>query len=175
MRRHSARAAVAVSVAIAGMLVAGLSVPASATPTASGQDQAALAAARQSTAAEHNWDAAMAAGWVDPGLPCFDDPAGGMGNHLLAPWTTLTQTPDPAKPNVLVFDPVTGKRVAVEWVVLQSAVSGAPTLFGHTFEGEQLPGDGPWIWELHAYVWNPNPNGMFFDWNPNVNMCPPTP
>jgi hypothetical protein len=171
MTTRSWRTAAAVSIAAVGTLAAGLAMPAASADTF-GLSQAALAAARQSTAAYPTWDAAEAAGWVDPGLPCFDDPTGGMGNHLLAPWTDLTQTPDPAKPNVLVFDPVTGHRVAVEWVVLQSAVSGAPTLFGHTFEGETLPDGVTQIWELHAYVWDPNPNGLFNDWNPRVNMCP---
>jgi hypothetical protein len=29
----------------------------------------------------------------------------------------------------------------------------------------------PAFWELHAWVWRHNPNGLFDDWNPRVS-CP---
>ena len=37
-----------------------------------------------------------------------------------------------------------------------------------------MPGHTPtmgWHWDLHAWVWQPNPSGMFAEWNPKV-QCP---
>lgn len=37
-------------------------------------------------------------------------------------------------------------------------------LFGHNFSPAPFPG----VYELHAWVWKDNPNGMFASFNPNV-------
>ena len=34
-----------------------------------------------------------------------------------------------------------------------------------------VPPPGPAFYLMHAWVWKPNPAGMFADWNPNV-ICP---
>jgi hypothetical protein len=44
----------------------------------------------------------------------------------------------------------------------------APQLLGKTFSYLPLLG----VWKLHAWIWRPNPTGMFKDYNPNANMCP---
>lgn len=165
------------SVAVAGALVAGLLLAMPTASAAAGPSvQAELAGARQYTAAVHTTAAAAAAGWVDTRLPCFDNPGsggdnGGMGVHWIRPGDALTSSPVASRPNILVFDPVTDQLVAVEYVVLQSAVPGAPALYGHRFGTDVLP-DGSAIYELHAYVWRPNPNGMFAEYNPRVHLCP---
>ncbi len=76
------------------------------------------------------------------------------------------------KPEALVYAPMPDGRlqlVAVEYVVPQSAWdakhSKPPVLFGKTFGVDASIG----VYELHAWIWKPNPLGMFFDWNPNVS------
>lgn len=49
----------------------------------------------------------------------------------------------------------------------------APSLFGQEFE--LVPAGNryglPDFYELHAWVWKHNPNGMFHDWNPTVSCA----
>jgi hypothetical protein len=162
--------------AVAAVAAVALALPdAPATPTQRGQ--AELATARQFTAGLRTPERATAAGWFDSGLPCMQNPApgpdhGGMGMHWLrkAPDGAL---PDPRRPEALVFDPVTRKLVAVEYVVAKDAWQGQqpPSLFGHSFTPTTLP-NGVVVYKLHAWIWKPNPNGMFADFNPNVSLCP---
>jgi hypothetical protein len=94
-----------------------------------------------------------------------------MGAHWIRQDGSLADPPDATTPDILVFDPVTGDLGAVEYVVLQSAMPVAPSLFGHGFGAATLP-DGTRVWELHAWIWTPNPNGMFKEYNPDVHLCP---
>ena len=66
--------------------------------------------------------------------------------------------------------------VALEYVVLQSAWTqaghtSAPSLFGHTFMFNPAPNRFglPAFYSLHAWIWRPNPSGMFDPWNPRVS------
>ncbi|MEV6478493.1 hypothetical protein [Streptomyces sp. NPDC051576] len=101
---------------------------------------------------------------------CVADPTeGGMGYHYVNPANIGSL--DPAKPAALVYadgsDFVEGRRlVAVEWVVKDTG-QAAPTLFGQTFQKNQLPG----YFTLHAWIYKPNPSGLFAAWNPEVT-CP---
>jgi hypothetical protein len=130
-----------------------------------------LAAVRRATAVYHNTDAAAAAGYV-PLLACIDMPGvGGMGQHL-ADLAAFDGTVDPLHPEALVYE-VRGdalRLVAVEYIVPQAAWSSAkpPSLFGQSFHRNDALG----IWALHAWIWRPNPAGMFADLNPKVRLCP---
>lgn len=163
-----------------GVLVAAVLLTATAPSAVAGaptaQDE--LAAARHATAALHTQTEATARGWVDTGLPCYDNPvpgpgSGGMGVHWVRDGETLTSAPDAARPTVLVYDPVTLHLVAVEYVVAVDAWTGSepPQLYGRTFTEMALP-DGTPVYKLHAWIWKPNPNGMFADFNPDVHLCP---
>jgi hypothetical protein len=39
------------------------------------------------------------------------------------------------------------------------------TLFGQVFALDQSLG----VYELHAWLWQRNPSGLFFEWNPKVS------
>lgn len=156
--------------------LAGLALP-GASASSDQRGQAELSAARQFTAGLRTPAKATAAGWFDSGLPCFENPGsgdddGGMGLHWLRKGPDGA-VPDPAKPEALVFDPVTKKLVAVEYVVLKDAWVGQqpPSLFGRSFTTTTLP-NGAVVYKLHAWLWKPNPNGMFADYNPRVSLCP---
>ncbi len=99
---------------------------------------------------------------------------GAMGVHFLN--ATIQGPPDPMKPNVLIYEPVgkTLKLVAVEWFTpLTPDLKQRPSLFGHPFMGP-MEGHEPLIpraylhYDLHAWLFKPNPLGMFAATNPNV-------
>lgn len=151
---------VAATVAALGLVLAS---PAS----AGGQSE--LAGVRAATAAFHDLDAADDAGYVQF-LPCFDAPAAGMGQHFVNV-SLLDGTVDALHPESLVYEqgPDGYRLVGVEYIVPQAAWSGSspPSLFGEQFH----PVDSLGIWALHAWVWRPNPDGMFQDFNPKVRLC----
>ena len=102
-------------------------------------------------------------------------PKGAMGVHFVN--LTVRGTPDPMKPNVLIYEPV-GKEltlVAVEWLVpLTVDTKKRPSLFGQAFMGP-MEGHEPLIpkeyvhYDLHAWLFKDNPLGIFAPTNPNVN------
>jgi hypothetical protein len=144
-------------------------------PSALAAGQADLAAARQATAAFHDVDQAEAAGYgstLDI-LGCFENPGvGGMGLHYVD-FTLVDGVVDATAPEALVYEMRSNgklKLVGLEYIVPDDLVDPAnpPMLFGQHFHKHSvLP-----LWVLHAWIWAPNPLGMFADWNPRVGMCP---
>jgi len=133
-----------------------------------------LAAVRAVTAPYHDVDRAVAAGYLKF-LPCFDNPGvGGMGQHYVK-GSLITGSVSATQPQALVYE-VDGDElelVAVEYIILYSQVSRSatpPRLFGQNF----LHNDALQLWALHAWIWRPNPLGMFAPYNPEVDLCPGT-
>lgn len=102
---------------------------------------------------------------------------GAMGIHMVN-GSLLDGTINANHPEALVYEPQadgTLKLVAVEYVVFQSAWTGAqpPTLFGQQFgltpEGNRF--GLPSFYALHAWLFKSNPSGVFNPWNPHVH-CP---
>jgi hypothetical protein len=151
-----------------------------------------LAQVRRATARFHDLDAALAAGyelgWVNGGgmwiingcVANVPNPAAGaMGYHYFNKDLMADLTVDPQRPEVLVYAPgADGERrlAAVEWVVRgpKSAPPGlsetdpAPELFGMSMH---ILNPMVGFYLMHAWIWQPNPAGMFMDWNPDVT-CP---
>jgi hypothetical protein len=138
-------------------------------PAQAGQPD--LQRARQATAAYHDQGKALDAGY-QAFLSCFDDATfGGMGQHYVN-FDLMDGTVDAAAPEALVYEvtPSGEKLVAVEYLVPFDAMTAngpAPTLFGTEFTPSSLG-----VWELHAWIWEPNDAGMHADYNPSVAMCP---
>ncbi len=161
---------------------------------------AEMAAVRAATAKYHDVATAIAAGYANPATGVCDQIAiGTMGVHSSNPALLGNQVLDPENPEVLLYLPTNGgfRLVAVEYVqivLLRNRTTGmvapwgaparwsdadyevvtpTPQLFEHVFEGP-MPGHVPgmpWHWDLHAWVWANNPNGMFAQWNPSIS-CP---
>jgi hypothetical protein len=152
------------------VLAAGL-VAAPSVQASNGTDESALAAVRHATAPLHNVNQAVAAGY-NPLLSCFDLPGvGGMGQHYVNT-SLLDATVVPYQPEALVYE-VDGDRlqlVAVEYIIpWQAWVSTTPPhLYGRSFTSVT----SLHLWALHAWIWRPNPLGMFANYNPNVKLCP---
>jgi hypothetical protein len=102
-------------------------------------------------------------------------PKGAMGIHFVNV-PSIGKPLDPMKPNVLIYEPVGNKLelVAVEWLTpLTPDIKERPTIFGQEFQGP-MEGHEPLIpqgfvhYDLHAWLFKDNPNGMFSPTNPNV-------
>jgi hypothetical protein len=85
-------------------------------------------------------------------------------------------TVEAAQPEALVYEPRnngTLKLVALEYLVFEEAWEGdePPALFGQEFD--YVPAGNryglPAFYALHAWIWKPNPSGLLYAWNPNVD------
>ncbi len=110
-------------------------------------------------------------------------PPGAMGVHFLNP-ANIGPNLDPAKPQVLIYEPVGNKLVlaAAEWFVPVAAAAGgvAPTIFGQTLAGP-MDGHEPIMpaslrhYDLHVWLWKDNPRGVFTSTNAKVKCTPGLP
>jgi len=103
---------------------------------------------------------------------------GGMGVHFLN-LATVGPVVDPAKPQVLIYEPQGDKLrlVAAEWFVpLSTGVKQRPTLWGRPFDGPMM-GHPPLLpmemthYDLHVWLYKHNPLGTFAPTNPSVKCA----
>ena len=160
--------------------------------------QSGLEMVRQATAAFHDIDNAVAAGYLSPvGGHCESSTEGAMGVHSANRALVQDQTLDPEHAEIVLYLPAgagNDRLVGVEYmqiVLVRNTVTGvvspwlspniwppeyvvvnpAPSLFGQTFDGPMAghnPGR-PWHYDLHVWAWNPNPSGTFAQWNPSLS------
>lgn len=177
MQQRPNRRALARLVAVAASAAVLIVSLGSSSVMAAAGGQSAFAATRAATAAYHSLAAAEAAGYgLFPG--CFAHAEGGMGVHYVDFSSVADGKVDPLKPEALVYEPLRGggmRLVAVEWVVIAASWTGAepPTVFGQPLEYVDSPNEFglPPFYELHAWLWQPNPLGMFHEWNPAVTCA----
>ena len=110
-------------------------------------------------------------------------PPGAMGVHFLNTANIGPQL-DPAKPQVLIYEPVGGKLklVAAEWFVPAQIVGDkpAPEIFGQKLVGP-MDGHEPIMpaslrhYDLHVWLWKDNPRGLFTSTNAAVKCDPKAP
>jgi hypothetical protein len=136
-----------------------------------GDDERAVAGVRQATDKFHDLGQAGLAQY-SPLLDCFDLPGvGGMGQHY-ADTSRFDATIEANRPEALVYEVDQNRLqlVAVEYIVPWSSwvSSDPPRLFDHDFTSVT----SLQIWALHAWIWRPNPLGMFANYNPRVSLCP---
>jgi hypothetical protein len=112
-----------------------------------------------------------------------DYPPGAMGVHFLNP-ANIGPVLDPAKPQILIYEPVAGKLalVGAEWFVPAAVVGDkpAPAIFGQTLSGP-MDGHEPIMpaalrhYDLHVWFWKDNPRGLFTSTNAAVKCDPKAP
>ena len=173
-----------ITITIALTLIATLAgVAFAATGTTDPQILRDLAAIRQATAKYHDVNVAIADGYV-PTEDCDAIPGvGGMGFHYAKPALIMDSVVDLVTPEILMYASAgEGLRlVGVEYFVGVGAPNApvpdpappAPVLFGLPFDGP-MPGHIPGMpphYDLHVWIWQPNPDGIFAMWNPRVT-CP---
>ena len=138
-----------------------------------------VATARQATVKYHDVAAALADGYVKVG-GCVELPgAGGMGFHYVNPRLAADPAIAADQPEQLLYAPGPDgslKLAGVEYFKADADQNLAtsddrPSLAGVPFEGP-MAGHGPGMpihYDLHVWAWRANPEGMFADWNPNVD------
>ena len=136
-----------------------------------------LATTVLATARYHRVEAAIADGYV-LGSPCEAMPGQGIGIHYRKS-SLFDAVVDPSQPELLVYEPKKNgnlELVAVAFVVPAAAWdpthSGPPMLGDQPFEDKRVPdwSSPPFpTYELHVWVWNYNPNGLYATTNPRVS------
>ena len=124
-----------------------------------------LAAARAATAKYHDVDQAIADGYIN-----VNDYESGEGFHYVKP-PLIDGTFSPDEPEVLLYAPVPNENrlelVAVEYAVPLALTDTPPSGFSGDADlwrrNEEIG-----VWELTAWVWLHNSNGMFAHTNPRV-------
>jgi hypothetical protein len=144
---------------------------------AGGVDKKLLKQVRAANDAYRKPAAAMQAGYgLVPGLDhCFDNPGvGAMGYHYINAGLLDTAL-DPLRPEAMVYHTAKDGRLklgAIEYIVPAAAWdaeghAGPPEVLGRRLHLNSALG----VYVLHAWLWKPNPTGVFQDWNPQVS-CP---
>jgi hypothetical protein len=157
-------------------LLAALMMVTSVAPVSAGEE-ADLGALRAATAKYHDLDVAIADGYAlyEPLARCISHPTdGAMGWHYFNMELMADPESDPLQPDALVYRELpNGKLVldAVEWVVpsevwATTGNSDPPSVYGRDL-GILNPALGWYI--IHAWIWYPNPAGMWENWNPKVS------
>jgi hypothetical protein len=136
-----------------------------------------LAAVRRATAPYKDVRRARQAGYVGS-AECVSSPEGGMGFHYAHPGLSGDRRFDIRRPEILVYEKRDGRMrlVAVEYFRADadqdlSTDDDRPHLFGRPFDGP-MEGHEPGMpihYDLHAWVWKKNPQGVFEQWNPRVH------
>jgi hypothetical protein len=135
---------------------------------------------RAATARYHAVEQAEQAGYVGERF-CVSSPLGGMGYHYVNPSLMADDAIDLLQPEILVYAPKENGKlelVAVEYWKrdadqLLFTSGDRPVLFGRGFDGP-MPGHNatmPVHYDLHVWLYEENPSGMFAAFNPNV-ACP---
>jgi hypothetical protein len=124
---------------------------------------------RKATEKFKDLDRAVAAGYAREVPHCIaNPPQGAMGFHH-GNGALFDDHLQVDKPEILVYGRTPGgdyQLNGVEYVVPMSAWKREepPTIMGQSLKkAPQLQ-----IWYLHVWIWEPNPSGLFADWNPHV-------
>ncbi len=136
-----------------------------------------LAALKRSLAPFQDVRAAEAAGFI-PVSGCEVSDEGGMGVHYLHPGRAA-QAPDATQPSILLYEPTADgsmRLLGAEWFQADADQDvhtdvDRPTLFGKAFDGP-MPGHNPMMpvhYDLHVWLYDSNPAGVFAPWNPSVD------
>lgn len=138
-----------------------------------------LAQVRQATAKYQDVSVALAEGFIRT-PNCVESPDGGMGIHFINPARLMDPAENILEPEILLYIETSGgmKLLGVEYFYgigapdtpIPNPAPPAPILFGRPFDGpmeQHEPGQPP-HYDLHVWVWQANPSGMFAMFNPNV-------
>ena len=138
-----------------------------------------LASVRQATSKYHDVNVALADGFIRT-PECIASPDGGMGIHFINPARLMDPAIKLPEPEILLYaDTEDGlKLIGVEYfqaigapdTPIPNPAPPAATLFGRSLDGpfeQHEPGQPP-HYDLHVWVWQANPSGMFAPFNPNV-------
>jgi len=140
-----------------------------------------LAAVRQASTKYHDVNVTLADGFIQT-PNCIQEPGlGGMGIHFINPARIMDPAINLLEPETLLYlETEEGmKLLGVEYMFpvgppnapVPDPAPPAPVLFGKPFDGP-MPGHEPGQpphYDLHVWIWQANPEGIFAPFNPNVS------
>jgi hypothetical protein len=142
-----------------------------------------LAEVRQATAKYQAVNVALADGFVRTPTCVSDPDLGGMGIHFINPPRLMDPAVNILEPEILLYVAKDAgmKLLGVEYMFGVGAPDAAvpnpappsPIIFNRVLDGPMLghePGQPP-HYDLHVWIWQANPSGIFAQYNPNVK-CP---
>jgi len=177
-------------ITVVGATVGGLIAPAAA---GDGPLPPEVREVRAAVARYHSLNQAERDGYTVEGEPCVASPAGTMGIHAVNPALLADDAIDVRRPELLLYVPKSNGKlefVGVEYwkIALANTDAGprpwfgedepprgfftpAPAVVGQTFDG---PMEGhtptmPWHYDLHVWVAEANPSGVFAPFNPAIS------
>jgi hypothetical protein len=148
---------------------------------------------RAAVARYHSFEQAERDGYTVEGEPCVESPAGTMGIHGVNPALLADDAIDALRPELLLYVPKSNGKlelVGVEYwtIALANTASGprpwfgpsepplgfftpAPSVLGQVLDG---PMEGhnptmPWHYDVHVWVAEANPSGLFAAFNPAIS------
>jgi hypothetical protein len=140
-----------------------------------------LAAVRRATDKYHDVNVALADGFIRTPQCVQEEGLGGMGIHFINPARIMNPTINMLEPEILLYLETDDgmKLTAVEYMFpigrpdapIPNPAPPAPVLFGQSFNGPMVghePGQPP-HYDLHVWIWQANPAGIFTQYNPNVS------
>lgn len=148
--------------------------------------QVDLDAVREATARYADVAVALADGYA-ASVDCEAGDSGAMGLHYARLADTLDQDLDLLRPEILLYVPEgAGVRlVGVEYLVPTlvdgvawygeaepaGEIAPAPSLFCRDFDGPMAGHVSiqPWHYDLHVWLFEDNPDGLFAPYNPNLD------
>lgn len=120
-----------------------------------------------------SYDVAVTAGWDTILGECVESPMGGMGYHVHNMDQLQNGQLNLLRPEVLLYAPTEDGSMqfhGVEYIIPGELWESEepPQFLGRALHFN--PNVGPFgIWALHVWVGTPNPEGIFEDFNPEVN------
>jgi hypothetical protein len=142
-----------------------------------------LAAIRQATTKYHDVNVALADGFIRT-PNCVESPDGGMGIHFINPARLMDPAVNILEPEILLYVKSGNvmKLLGVEYFYgigapgselkdVPQPVPPSPIIFGRSLDGpmEKHEPDQPPHYDLHVWIWQANPSGIFAPFNPNVS------
>ena len=138
-----------------------------------------LAKVRQATAKYHDVNVALGDGFIQT-PECVASPDGGMGIHFINPARLMDPAVNLLEPEILLYVQTDDgmKLIGVEYfqgigapdTPVPNPAPPAVVLFGRPLDGpmpQHEPGQPP-HYDMHIWVWQANPYGIFAPFNPNV-------
>lgn len=134
---------------------------------------------RAAMARYHTFAQAERDGYTVAGEPCVSEAPGTMGIHAINPILMADDAIDPLRPEILLYVPkANGKLelVGVEyWKADADGLLGTdgdrPFVLGQPLDGP-MPGHNPVMpvhYDLHVWVAERNPSGLFAPFNPAIS------
>jgi hypothetical protein len=127
-----------------------------------------LAQVRRATTRFRDVEAAKAAGY-QPTDECVDTRLGAMGFHYVNPGLVADPALEPKRPEILLYVEGRDGRLhlgGVEYFVLDTG-QPTPRILGRRLDGPMTHGGtAPSHYDLHVWIFERNPRGVFAQYNP---------